>query len=344
VAPKVLFASGVGRNGEVAEGLQKAGCEVLMIPPGPQGQPHYPTDEEIEKYWRQADAFVMSGRDMVTREALAASPTMRVGASTIIGTENIDLKAASELGIVIGYGAVPENLLGVAEAVVMLAAALVKHLPAKWTSVREGGWRVDSVGNMMRGRTIGLVGLGNIGRAVAARLQGWEVDLIAADPYVDLAVAAALNVRLVDLDALMRESDVVSVMVTISDETRGLIGQRELDLMKPGAYFINTSRGAAVDEAALIRALDSHLGGVAIDTWEREPSNLENPLRDHPKVIATGHNVGHSEEVYAALGPAAIENILCGLRGEPPPYLRNPEALPAWRERLQRLGITPMGV
>ncbi len=344
MAPKVVMAAGIGRNAEVAEGLQKAGCEVLVIPAGHAGQPHFPTAEEIEAYWRYADAFVMSGRDMVTREAMEASPSLRVGASMIIGTENIDVKAASDLGIILGYGAVPENLLGVAEAVVMLAAALVKHLPLKWSTLREGGWRVDSVGNMMRGRTIGLVGFGNIGRAVAARLHGWELDLLTADPYVDAPAAAALNVRLVDLDTLLRQSDVVSVSVTLTEETRGLIGQRELDLMKPGAYFINTSRGAVVDEAALMRAVDSHLGGAAIDTWEREPTNLESPLRDHPKVIATGHNVGHSEEVYAALGPAAIENILYGLRGEPPPYLRNPEALPAWRERLRRLGNTPAEV
>jgi D-3-phosphoglycerate dehydrogenase len=112
-------------------------------------------------------------------------------------------------------------------------------------------------------------------------------------------------------------------------------------LMKPGSYLINTSRGSCVDEAALIRALDSgRLAGAGIDTWQEEPTNFENPLRNHPGVIATGHNIGHSTEVYAALGPAAIENITRGLRGEPPLYLRNPEVLPAWRARLERLGVT----
>jgi phosphoglycerate dehydrogenase-like enzyme len=113
--------------------------------------------------------------------------------------------------------------------------------------------------------------------------------------------------------------------------------------MKPSAYLINTSRGPCVDEEALIKALDDgRIAGAAIDTWEQEPTRGDNPLRAHPKIIATGHNVGHSEEVYAALGPAAAENMLRGLRGEPPLYTRNPEVLPRWRERLQRLGVVPI--
>lgn len=343
MAPKVLMTSLGGRNGEIAGLLEKAGCEVVMVPrPEPPGQPHIPSAEEIDRFWSTADAFVMSGRDLVTRQALAGAPNLKVGVSPIIGTENIDVQAATELGIAIGYGAVPENLLGVAEAVVMLAAALIKRLPAKWAAVREGGFRVDDPGHMVRNSTIGLIGFGNIGRGVARRLQGWEVNLLVADPYVDADLVEEHGGRLVDLDTLLRESDCVSISVVLTDETRHMISDREFDLMKPGAYIINTSRGACVDEAALIRALDAgKLGGVAIDTWEQEPANAENPLRDHPQVIATGHNIGHSHEVYAALGPAAAENVLRPLRGEPPLYFRNPECLPKFRERLQRLGITP---
>jgi phosphoglycerate dehydrogenase-like enzyme len=134
-------------------------------------------------------------------------------------------------------------------------------------------------------------------------------------------------------------------MVTLNDETRHLIGERELALMKPGAYLINTSRGGAIDEPFLIEALNSgRLGGAAIDVWEEEPARPDHPLRSHPNVIATGHNVGHSEEVYASLGPAAVENILRGLRGERPLYLRNPDVLARWHERLQRLGVEPIKV
>jgi len=227
----------------------------------------------------------------------------------------------------------------------MLAAAQIKRLPLKWNALRSGGYRVDDPGHMVMNSTIGLIGLGNIGRAVARRLQGWDANLIAADPYVDPKVAAELNVKLVDLDTLLQTADVVSIMVTLNDETRHLIGERELGLMKPGAYLINTSRGGAIDEPYLIEALNNgRLGGAAIDVWEQEPARADHPLRTHPNVIATAHNVGHSEEVYASLGPAAVENILRGLRGETPLYLRNPDVLPRWHERLQRLGVEPIRV
>jgi len=341
MAPKVVMSGTAVRNQQIAQILEAAGCEIVVLPAADPGGPSEWSGEEIERYFLDADAFVgtFNGKP-VSRKVLEAATKLRVGVSPIIGTETIDVEAATDLGIAIGYGAAPENLLGVAEAVVMLAAALVKNLPGKWDAVRGGGWRVDDPGHMVMGRTIGLIGLGNIGRAVARRLQGWECNLIAADPYVRPEAAAELGVRLVDLDTLMRESDVVSVMVTLTRETTHLVGERQLALMKPTAYLINTSRGPCVDEAALIRALDEgRLAGAAIDTWEQEPARADNPLRTHPRVIATAHNVGHSEEVYAALPGLAAENVLRGLRGEEPVCFRNPEVLPRWRERLARLGV-----
>ena len=336
---KVLIGARLNWKDVTVAGLQAHGCEVIEIPyDGPPNAPHTPSAEEIERYWLDADAFIMAGRDLVPRSVLAAATNLKLGASMVIGTEHIDVAAATDLGIAIAHGAVPENFLGVAEAVVMLSAGLLKRLPAKWTEAREGRWRVDDPGVMVKDHTIGLIGLGNIGRAVARRFQGWEVNLLAADPYVDPAVADELGVRLVDLDTLLGEADVVSVMVTLTDETRKLIGARELALMKETAYLINTARGPCVDEADLIAALDSgQIAGAAIDTWEQEPAVADNPLRAHPRVIATGHNIGHSREVYSALPPAAVENIARGLRGVPPRYLRNPEVLPAWQERLRRL-------
>jgi D-3-phosphoglycerate dehydrogenase / 2-oxoglutarate reductase len=338
---KVLMSSRAGRGGEIAEGLEKAGIEVVLIPrKEPPNEVHVPDSEEIEKYWRTADGFVFTGRDMVTREALAGAPNLRIGASSVIGTENIDVKAATDLGIAIGFGATPENYLGVAEAVVMLAAALIKRLPSKWEALKTGGYRVEEPGAMVRQSTIGLIGLGNVGQGVARRLQGWETTLIACDPYIDPAIAERLGVRLVDLDTLLQTADVVSVMVVLTDETRGMIGDRELALMKPGAYLINTSRGQTVQQAAVTRALENgHLGGAALDVWEVEPTPADNPLRFMPNVIATGHNVGHSEAVYASLAPACIENIVRGMRGEPPLHFRNPEVLERWQERLQKLGV-----
>jgi phosphoglycerate dehydrogenase-like enzyme len=130
-------------------------------------------------------------------------------------------------------------------------------------------------------------------------------------------------------------------MTVLNAETYHLIGEHQFSLMRPSTFLINTSRGPCVDELALIKALDENrLDGAAVDTWELEPAPEDNPLRTHPKVIATGHNVGHSEEVYAALPGLAIENVLKGLRGEPPTCFRNPEALDKWRMRMAGLGVT----
>lgn len=345
MALKVVVPEVLGRNEETARRLLAAGCEVVRVPAPTPGEPGGWTGELIERYFLDADGFlgIFPGRP-VTRRVLEAATKLRVGVSPIIGTETIDVEAATELGIVIGYGAAPENLLGVAEAVVMLAAALLKRLPAKWQAVREGGWRLDDPGRMVKGATIGLVGLGNIGRATARRLQGWECRVLAADPYVSAEVAREAGAELVDLDTLLRESDVVSLSVTLTQETHHLIGERELGLMKPTAYLINTARGPCVDEAALLRALDQgRIAGAAVDTWEEEPTAADNPLRRHPAVIATGHNIGHSQEAYAALPVLAAENLLRGLRGEEPVCVRNPEVLPRWRQRLARLGVAVRG-
>src|SRR5690606_14052216 len=220
MALKVVVPNQLMRNESIVERLVAEGCEIVRLPPWEPGGASEWSGEEIERYWMDADAFVGTfAPKPVSRKVLEAATKLRVGASPIIGTETIDVEAATDLGIAIGYGAAPENLLGVAEAVVMLTAALVKNLPGKWEAVRTGGWRVTDPGHMVQYRTIGLVGLGNIGRAVARRFQGWDVRLLAADPYVKPEDASAIGVELVDLDTLCRESDVVSISTVLTAET-----------------------------------------------------------------------------------------------------------------------------
>jgi len=342
MAPKVVVGRQLSRCDEIVAGLEAAGCKPVLGPQYPSGATHIFTPAEIEDYFGDADAFIAGIREHYPGDLLRAAPRLVVGCSTIIGTENIDVEAATELGIVIGFGATPENYLGVAEAVVMLAAALIKRLPQKWAAMREGGYRVANAGQMVRHRTVGMIGLGNVGRAVARRLAGWECRLLAADPYVTKDVAVELGVELVDLPSLLHDSDVISIQVTLTGETRHLIGARELALMKPGAFLINTSRGGVVDENALIAALDGHLGGAALDVWREEPCPPGHPLRTHPRVIATAHNVAHSEELYARLPLAAVENVTRALRGEVPLHVRNPHVISFWRERLTSLGGPPL--
>src|SRR6266542_2284796 len=196
MAPKVVIARQLRWVAELVKGFEAAGCRPVLGPEYAPGAAHDFTREEIETYFRDADAFVAGIRERYSRDLLRSAERLGVGCSPIIGTAHIDVEAATELGIVVGFGATPENYLGVAEAIVMLSAALIKRLPQKWAALREGGYRIANVGSMVRGQTIGMIGLGNVGRAVARRLAGWDCRLIAADPYVSRDAVAGLGVEL----------------------------------------------------------------------------------------------------------------------------------------------------
>ncbi len=334
---RVVLGSAPASLGELAAMLEAENCEVRQLPENARGW----TPELIRDFAADAQALIGTfAATKLPRAVLEAAPNLRVVVSPIIGTEHIDVKGATELGIAVGYGATPENILGVAEAVVMLLAVWRKQFMTKHETVRAGGWRSPVAGHLVRHSTVGLVGFGNIGRAVAKRLLGWECEVIATDPYIDPAVAPPLGVELVDLNTLLAKSDTVVLLVTLTDETWHMIGRSELATMKRGAYLINVARGGLVDEPALIAAINAdQLSGAAIDTWEQEPSPERDPMRAHPRIIVTGHNIGHSDEGYASLPVAAVDNTMRGLRGEPPLHFRNPEVLEKWRTRLRHLGV-----
>ncbi|GIX45930.1 MAG: hypothetical protein KatS3mg131_0141 [Candidatus Tectimicrobiota bacterium] len=334
----VVFVTGDRLGDGVAALLREAGCQVLR---GPRPQPPALTEfppEAWPQWFGETDVIVVSPRDRCPRQVMLAAPRLRAIVSAVIGVDTIDMQAANELGLVVGHGAMPENYLGVAEATVMLIAALLLDLHGKEALLRTQAPRPAQLrARMVRGKTIGLIGLGRTARGVVERLAGWQVRLQAYDPYVSPAQAPA-GVALVDLPTLLRTSDVVSVHVTLTEETYHLLGEAELRLMRPDAYLINTARGAVIDEQALYRALrERRLAGAALDVFEVEPLPPESPLRQLDNVILTPHIVGHSQELMAAIPRVAAENVLRVLRGEPPLYLKNPEVLPAWRQRLARL-------
>jgi D-3-phosphoglycerate dehydrogenase len=270
---------------------------------------------------------------------MAAAPRLRAVVSAVIGVDTIDLDAANEMGLIVGHGTMPENYLGVAEATVMLIATLLLDLRGKETLLRTNAPRPAQLrARMVRGRTIGLIGMGRTARGVVERLAGWDVHILAYDPYVSQEQAPP-EVTMMDLATLLRTSDVVSVHVTLTGETWHLLGEAELRLMRPNAYLINTARGAVIDERALYSVLqEGHLAGAALDVFETEPLPQESPLRELDNVILTPHMVGHSRELMAAIPSVAAENVLRVLRGEPPLYVKNPEVIPAWRQRLASLG------
>lgn len=325
---------------DIEQRLLARGIEVVRGPEPSPGEKLVFPRERWQEWFGRAEVMMFSSRSVCSRELLAWAPRVSGIVNPAIGLETVDVAAASDLGIIVGHGATPENFNGMAEATVMLMLMLMYDPGAAEEVLRGARPRPtpkDAWARMMMGRTIGLIGFGRIGRGVAERLAGFRVNILAYDPFIG-PDAAPPGAKLVELDELLASSDIVSVLVSVTPSARKLIGERELALMKPHAYLVNTARGEAIDEAALIRVLkERRIAGAALDTFEVEPVPADSPLRRLDNVLITPHMVGQTKDAFASLGPAAEENITRILRGEPPLYCKNLEALPAWRTRLMRL-------
>lgn len=324
---------------EVAGKLAIAGHEVMRGPKVIAGVKQVFPPEVYGEYFATTDVIVVTSRNVCSREVMLASPRLRAVITPTIGVDAIDLDAASELGIIVGHGALPELFLSVAEVTVLVFAALFYRLQETERLLRGDIPRPwASRARMMRGKTIGLIGFGRIGRAVAERLQNWEVRLQTYDPYIDTASLPSM-VASVDLATLLRTSDLVSLHITLSKETYHLIGEAEIGAMKAGAFLVNTARGGLVDELAVYRACkNGHLGGVALDVFETEPLAADSPLRKlEDNVILTPHFLSHACETNEAIPGALLDNIERVLAGDPPLYTKNSGDIPKWRERLARL-------
>ncbi len=328
---------------EIQARLEQSGIEVLRGPQTAPGKKLVYSKESYTELFGRAEVMMFSSRSICSREIMLAAPRLRGIVNPTIGLETVDLAAANELGIIVGHGATPENFLGMAEATVMLILMLM-YQPRETEAVlrdrrrRPRSTPKDVWARMLRGRTVGLVGLGRIARGVVERLSGFGVNLVACDPFVGRDQAPE-GVKMTDLDTLLRSSDIVAMLVSITPESRGMLGERELALMKPSAYLVNTSRGEAIDEAALYRALkEKRIAGAALDSFAVEPLPDDSPLRQLDNVILTPHMVGHTQDAFVSFPPAAVENITRILRGEPPLYCKNPEVIPAWHRRLANLG------
>ncbi len=242
-------------------------------------------------------------QSVIDAEIFDCCPECRVVARYGVGVDNVDLKEATARGVVVA------NTPGFCDAdVAMHAAALVLALARRVVShdrrIRAGEWDIGSSEPIHRleGRTVGLLGLGAIGRRLAGMLRGFEAKVIAHDPYVDEKAARELGVEIVDLDDLFRRSDFVSIHAPLTEETRHVVSGRTLGLMKEEAFLINTSRGGLVEEGALVGALESgKLAGAALDVFEREPCPMESQLRSFPNVILSDHAGWYSEESLAEL-------------------------------------------
>lgn len=249
-----------------------------------------------------------------------------------IGVDNIDLDAATKRKIPVAN--VPDYCIGtVADHAFALLLTLSRKIliADKIVRTREyvGAWTSPSdkiKGVDLEGKVLGIIGLGKIGRSVAARARGFGMEVIAYDPYVDKELANALNIKLVGLDTLLRESDFVSIHAALLPETRGIIGERELKMMKKTAYLINVSRGPIVQEKALCKALrEGWIAGAGMDVYENEPPDPENPLFKLENVVLTPHIAWYTEEALRRLEMSAVNEAIRILQGQLPKNLVNKE-------------------
>jgi len=281
----------------------------------------------------------------ISRKIMESSPDLRIVAKYTIGVDDVDVEAATDMGILVCHGPTESNWGGVAEGTISAMLTLLKKVRERDRHLKDGGtWRdqqlqgtyFGSRADGYAGITIGLIGLGRIGSRIATLMRPWKMRILATDPYVPASKFTEHGVAGVDLPTLLRESDVVSLHVVLTRETRHMIGVEQLALMKRKAILINTSRGPCVQEPALIEALlKGQIGGAALDVFEEEPLALDSQLRNlGDKVLLSPHMV--SSNVGSGLGPGiqwATESVLHALRGEVPDNVYNKEVIPRWERR-----------
>ncbi|MGQ9733037.1 MAG: phosphoglycerate dehydrogenase [Candidatus Zipacnadales bacterium] len=302
---------------QAAELLLAAGCELIESP-----QWRLLEADELAQVIPGIDACI-AGNDRFTREVFLRADRLKVISRWGIGVDAIDLQAATEHGVVVTNtpGLTAE---AVADFTFMLLLALARRLQRCEQVMGAGEWDEVCGVDLWR-KTLGIIGFGASGRAVARRARGFEMRIFAYDVIPDANAAQQLGVTLTDLPTLLRVSDFVSLHASADESNDNMISEAELALMKPSAYLVNTARGRLVDEWALAEALRTgRLAGAAIDVHRTEPPGPEYCLRKAPNCILTPHSAFNSVETVQAVNRLAVENLLAVLRGERPEHVVNP--------------------
>lgn len=311
------------------------------------------TDHEGDLAAAARDKVALMGTSIrhtpITRRVMEEAQRLRVIAKYTVGVDDIDTDAATELGIMVCHAPTESNCFGVAETTMAMMLAMLKRVVQRDREVREGKWREPHMATTYLGAradgypgiTIGLVGLGRIGLRVAQLLAPWRVRIIACDPYAEPSRFLLANVQRVDYETLLRESDVVSFHVVLTKETRFMLRDEQIRLMKPTATIINTARGKVIEEEAVARAIaEGRLRGAAIDAFEEEPLAMDSPLRQlGDKVLLSPHSASFNEGGELRPGIQwATRAVLSALRGEIPDNVYNKDVIPRWRERFGGAG------
>ncbi|MBI4523268.1 MAG: D-glycerate dehydrogenase [Deltaproteobacteria bacterium] len=346
--PKVFVFAPADPTGEAHKILEDAGCDLILGAANwetPQG------DSELEMARLAEGCDALMGTSIrstpITQKIMQSSKNLRIVAKFTIGVDDVDVDAATELGILVTHGPTESNWGGVAEGMITNMLTLLKRVRERDRHLKTtGGWRdMELQGTYLGyrasdsypGIVLGIIGLGRIGSRVARLLRPWGMRMIGYDPYVPDSKFEEFGVeRVRDLSKLLRESDVVTLHVVLTKETRHMISEPQLALMKPTAILVNTSRGYCLDEKALIEALQNKkITGAALDVFENEPLPADSPLRKmDDRVLLSPHMV--SSNVGSGLKPGllwATRSVLAALRGQVPDNVYNKEVISQWESR-----------
>ena len=297
--------------------LKQHGCEVELVPQGKKLN-----EDELADCAAVSDAMVV-GIEKITARVIQAGKKLKVIAKHGAGVDNIDMEAATKNKIVV-TSAPGANSDAVADMTLGLFLALARSLPFADRSVKGGGWP-RMAGTQMNKKTLGIIGVGQIGKKVARRAAGFDMKILVYDVIKDEEFAAQYGATYLPLEDVIMSSDFMSIHVPLTATTRNLISTREFGLMKKGAYLVNIARGGVVDEAALYEALkEKKIGGAALDVFVQEPP-AGSPLLTLDNFIATPHMGGYTLEALNETGMICVRNIMDVLKGRKPQYLNNPE-------------------
>jgi phosphoglycerate dehydrogenase-like enzyme len=344
--PKVLIYQPVDVSGDSHKTLEAAGAQVKVAAQAwESGQANKRGSAE---FLLDADTVIGVGvanrQTQITRKSLAAAPELRMICKYTVGFDNVDVDAATDMGILVVHSPTECNWGAVAEGTVGNILAMLKKVREKDRHVKNGEWRDPALQGAYLGRrqdgytglTLGIIGLGRIGSRLADLFGPWRMRILAYDPYVDESKFVHHNATPVDLDTLLRESDIVTIHTNLTKETTKLIGAKELGKMKKSAILVNAARGPIVDVDALFDALDKdQIAGAALDVLPDEPPDPQLPLLGlgdkvllSPHMIANTHGGGLKEAI-----PWVTTAVLDVLKGEVPRHVVNPEILPQWQAR-----------
>ncbi len=304
---RILVSDGLSADGLAL--LGKAG-EVVSNPTI--------TPAELLAGLPEYDALVVRSRTKVTAQVLAHGARLKVVGRAGVGVDNIDVPAAVARGIVVVNSPMAASV-SVAEHTLGLMLALARQIAAADASLKQGKWEKSAfMGGELSGKTLGLLGLGRIGALVANRAVAFGMSVLAYDPYLNESQIRERNAEPASFDGVLQGADYLSLHLPLTRETRGLVGARQFEMMKPGARVVCAARGGVIDEGALRAALDAgHLAGAALDVFEQEPP-APGSLAAHPKVVATPHVGAQTAEAQARAGIAIAEEVTAVLEGKTP--------------------------